>query len=52
MLYNANMGTKQFAIDEYIDNFDTLFEHLRHEKFKRQKSQKVFFFYKTSNRYY
>lgn len=28
---NADMGTKQFSIDEYIENFDTLYEYLWHD---------------------
>lgn len=27
----ADMGTKQYSIDEYIDSFDTLYEHLCHD---------------------
>lgn len=27
----ANMGAKQFYIDDYIDNFDVIFEHLWHD---------------------
>lgn len=28
---SADMGTKQFSIDDYIENFDILFEHLWHD---------------------
>lgn len=28
---NANIGTKQLSIDDYIENFDILFEHLWHD---------------------
>ncbi|WP_295093987.1 N-6 DNA methylase [Ruminococcus sp.] len=27
----ADMGTVQYSIDEYIDNFDTLYDHLYHD---------------------
>ena len=28
---SADMGTKQYFIDEYVDNFDVLFDHLWHD---------------------
>lgn len=28
---SADMGTKQYSIDEYIENFDILYEHLWHD---------------------
>lgn len=28
---SADMGTKQYSIDEYLENFDTLYEHLWHD---------------------
>ena len=28
---SADMGTKQYSIDEYIENFDTIYEHLWHD---------------------